>query len=181
MAKAVPKQETPAAQAGVARAAGKTGSNTPAAERPRPKRRRRTVLVLAGSALIATGGAGAWYVLQEEPGAQAAQQQNKPPLFLPLEPFTVNLQPETGDQYLQVGLIVAAKDGAAVDAVKLQMPEIRNRLLLLLSSKRASEISTVPGKQRLSAEIMAEIRESVGLEPLREQITAVYFSAFVIQ
>lgn len=181
MAKAAPKQETPVALPGAANKPGSAKPDGDQAQQPQRKRRLRLVLVLF--AVLATGGAGAWYALQEQPGTQAAapEEKEKPPVFLNLEPFTVNLQPEVGDQYLQVGLVVKLKDPAAVDAIKLQMPEIRNRLLLLLSSKRASELATVTGKQQLGAEIMTEIAQPLGSEAVRQQIAAVFFTSFVIQ
>jgi flagellar FliL protein len=61
------------------------------------------------------------------------------------------------------------------------MPEIRNRLLLLLSSKKPSEISTADGKKQLSAEITNEIRESLASTAMQEEILGVLFTSFVIQ
>jgi len=175
MAKAAPKQETPVAAPGAAK---------PGVEQPKPpQRKRRSALILALLTVLAAGGAGAWFILQEAPPVKTAapQEKERPAVFINLEPITVNLQQEAGDQYLQVGLVVKAKDGAALDAIKLQMPEVRNRLLLLLSSKRASELATVAGKQQLSAELVAEIRQPLASEAIRQQISAVYFTSFVIQ
>jgi len=114
---------------------------------------------------------------------QAAEglPREKPPVFVTLESFTVNLQPENGDQYLQVGLVLKVAESATVDAVKLQMPEIRNRILLLLTSKKASEISTVAGKQRLSTEIIDEARQSIASQKIQQGIISVFFTSFVIQ
>ncbi len=98
-----------------------------------------------------------------------------------LESFTVNLQPQNGDQYLQVGLVLKVAEAATADAVKLQMPEIRNRILLLLTSKKASEISTVEGKQRLSAEIKDQTRQSLASQKTQQGIISVFFTSFVIQ
>jgi len=61
------------------------------------------------------------------------------------------------------------------------MPEVRNRLLLLLSGKKPSEISTADGKQQLSTEITHEIKESLESESMKEEIIDVLFTSFVIQ
>ena len=113
--------------------------------------------------------------------AEAEKAPEKASIFVPLDPFTVNLQPENGDQYLQVGLSVKVTEAVVADAIKQQIPEIRNRILLLLSSKKASEISTVAGKQQLSTDAMNEIKQSIGQEKLQRGITAVLFTAFIIQ
>lgn len=169
MAKAAPKQEAPAEQ--------------PDAAKPKPKRKRRWLIILLLLTVLGGGGAGAWYFMQQNEHTQteAPKEPEKPPAFLNLDSFTVNLQPEVGDQYLQVGLVVKAKDPATIEAIKLQMPDIRNRILLLLSGKRASEINTVAGKEKLSAEILAEIKKPLAPETVQQQVMAVFFTAFVIQ
>ena len=88
------------------------------------------------------GGAAAWYYgqLQSTPAP-------KIPVFLSLETFTVNLEPENSDQHLQTNLTLKVGDNEAVNKIKLHMPEVRNRVLLLLSSKTASQIATVEGKR----------------------------------
>lgn len=168
MAKAAPKQEVPV--------------EPPGAVKPKRKRRWLIILLLL-TVLGGGGGAGAWFFLQDKDHAQAEAPAapEKPPAFYNLESFTVNLQPEVGDQYLQVGLVVKAKDNATIEAIKLQMPDIRNRILLLLSGKRASEINTVAGKEKLSAEILAEIKKPLVPETVQQQVMAVFFNAFVIQ
>ena len=128
----------------------------------KPKQKSWLPKIMIALVVLAGGGAGAWYALEKSaPAKDAAPPQEKPPVFVTLEPFTVNLQPENGDQYLQVGLVLKVAEPATVDAVKLQMPEIRNRILLLLTSKKASELSTVAGKQLWSTEIMSEARQSI--------------------
>jgi flagellar protein FliL len=132
--------------------------------------------------VIAGGGVAAWYAMEKSaPTKDATLPQEKPSVFVTLEPFTVNLQPENGDQYLQVGLVLKVTESVTADAVKLQMPEIRNRILLLLTSKKASDISTVAGKQLLSTEIMGEIKQSVAPQKIQQGIINVFFTSFVIQ
>ncbi len=170
MAKAPPKQAAPA---------------DPSSEK-KPKRKSRLLLMLMLLVTLGGGGAGAWYFLQDEAPAPASAAAapappEKPPVFHNLDQFTVNLQPENGDQYLQVALVIKVKDAATAEAIKAQSPEIRNRILLLLSGKRASEISTVAGKEKLSEEIMAEVKKPLSPESVQQQVVAVFYGAFVIQ
>lgn len=155
------------------------------------------LLVMLPLGVVATGG-GAWYLLQDEdeeavavikpatakpaPAASANPVSSKPPTFVALEPFTVNLQhDDTSLQYLQVGLSLKLTDAAVADKVKLHMPDIRNRVLLLLSGKRASEISTPEGKKTLSTELAREIVQALAGSIQAQGLDSVLFTSFVIQ
>lgn len=172
----------PAAKPAARPAAKQEAKVTPIAE-TKPKKKGWLLKIVIALALLAGGGGVAWYAMENRPSAapEAAAPQDKPPVFVTLESFTLNLQPENGDQYLQVGLVLKVTAPATVDAIKLHMPEIRNAILLLLSSKKASEISTVAGKQRLSDEIMNEARRPIGPQNLQQGIVSVFFTSFVIQ
>jgi flagellar FliL protein len=159
-----------------------------------PKKKRSLLkIVLLLTLLLGGAGGGAWYFLQDhEPAAsgkpvaaKAATAKAVPvkaPVFANLEPFTVNLQHEDASpQYLQVGLVLKVADAAVADAVKLHTPEIRNRVLLLLSGKKASEISTSEGKQSLSKELMREISQPLAGSVPATGIDSVLFTSFVIQ
>ncbi|MBI1989995.1 MAG: flagellar basal body-associated protein FliL [Betaproteobacteria bacterium] len=166
MAKSAAKQETQV---------------TPIAD-AKPKKKSWLLKIVIALVVLAGGGAAAWVAMEKPATTQdAAAPQEKPPVFVTLESFTVNLQPQNGDQYLQVGLVLKVAEAATADAVKLQMPEIRNRILLLLTSKKASEISTVEGKQRLSTEIKDEARQSLVSQKTQQGIISVFFTSFVIQ
>ena len=135
---------------------------TAAAPAPAPIRKKRgkhlklfIILAVIGS----LGGAAYWYLTQHRNGnpSEAKPQPAKPPIFVPLEAFTVNLQLEESPMFLQTGLSLKVADSTVVDALKLHMPEVRDRILLLLSSRKASELLTVDGKRKLSSDIVAAI------------------------
>ena len=187
MAKATAKQEEPAA--------------TPI--RKKNSKKMLFVAIAAIVVLVAGGGAAA-YIIKHRQAAEdgpAAKESSKksghdvPPMFVRLEPFTVNLQAdgESQAQYLQVTPELRVLDNAASDKVKVYMPEIRHKTLLLLSSKRASEISTPQGVEQLSLELREQINLILdgGAAKPGGQITpvadpgdptqAVLFTAFIIQ
>jgi flagellar FliL protein len=150
-----------------------------------PKSKKKLMLfAIVGVVVLVAGGGGAWFFMNK--GGDGHKQEAKheppaPPVFMAPETFTVNLQPEGEEQYLQVGLVVQVKDQEASDKMKLYMPQIRSRLLMLLSSKRASEITDMPGKNKLIEEIIAQIKQPFvqGEEPL--QVSSVHFTDFIIQ
>ena len=180
-----------------AKPASKTAPPPPEAEEaPAPKKKSKRWLIIGivvAVLVLAGGGAAAWYFLRDKekepaaaPGAPAAADKkaadaSKPPTFVTLDAFTVNLQQENGDHFLQTGIVVQVTDSKAADAMKTYMPIIRSKLLLLLSSKTPSELASLDGKKKLVAELIATVRESLpGTTPDRG-IENAYISSFVIQ
>lgn len=168
-------------------------------EAPAPQKKSKLVLIIVIVAvvlLLAGGGAAAWYFLRAKdpapaaavpgapgatPAAEAKHDPGKPPVFLTLEPFTVNLQQEGGEHFLQAGIVFQVADQKTVEAMKTYMPIIRNRILFLLSSKAPSDINTLDGKKKLAAELVAAARESLpGTTPERG-VDSAFLSSFVIQ
>lgn len=118
-------------------------------------------LIIILTALLLLGGAGggaAWYFLRGSTGdakeEAAKPKAHAPPVFVNLEPFTVNLQAESsGDQFLQLVAVLRVADDHVSERIKTFMPELRHRMLLLLSGKRASEIGSPEGREKLAEEM----------------------------
>jgi flagellar FliL protein len=148
--------------------------DTPAAEADAPKKKSKKLILIVGLIALATGGggAGAWYFMKPASShAEKKAEPEQPPQFLPLESFTVNLiSPEGQPQYLQAGLTLKLGHEVKIDAIKERMAEIRNRILLVLSAKKASDLLPVAGKQQLAGELSSAVREvlgdTAGLKPL---------------
>ena len=127
-----------------------------AVEETPPKKSRKKLFMVTAVVLLlaAAGGGGFWYFNQAAATpAQAKQEPPKPPVFVSLETFTVNLQPDPAEQFLQVDLTLQLPDEEQAKIVQQHMPEVRNRLLMLLTSKKSSEITTIDGKKQLGREI----------------------------
>jgi len=137
----------------------------------------RLIIIIVAVLLVGgAGGAAAWYY-----GNLHATPAPKIPVFLSLETFTVNLESENSDQHLQTNLTLKVGDNEAVSRIKLHMPEVRNRVLLLLSSKTASQIATVEGKKKLASELLAEINQPFEEGSGGQAVEGVLFTSFVIQ
>ena len=140
------------------------GKKEEAAAAPAKKKSRTLLIVVIAvvTALAAGGGGAAWWFARGHgaaagTGAEKRAERQRPSVYVPLETFTVNLQPENGDRFLQTNLSLSVADGDGEQAIKQLMPVIRSRLLLVLSSKKPSELGSVEGKQHLANQIAAEV------------------------
>jgi flagellar FliL protein len=133
------------------------------AEAPAKPKNKKLILIIVAVLVLAAAGGGAWFFLKggkpEAPKAVVAE----PPTFFSLEPFTVNLQHDESDQYLNIGITLKISSAELADKVRLNLPDVRSRLLFLLSSKHASELVPLEGKQKLAREISAEINSIIGV------------------
>jgi flagellar FliL protein len=151
-----------------------------------PKKGKGKLFAIIGIVVaLLLGGGGTWFFLSKKPaGEHAAEEHKAPPkkpTFTPMETFTVNLRGNDQERFLQTTISLETSDKVAEDAIKAQMPSIRNRVLLLLSSKDAAELLTREGKEKLATEIGTEIRKNLDGPAPNRGLEQVLFSHFVIQ
>lgn len=141
-------------------------------EQAPPKRKRGKLILAATLVLLIAGGGAAWFFFSS-PARTQAEAAGAPglsrPVFVNMDAFTVNLHPEVSDQYLQLIASLKVLDEQTSETIKLHMPEIRHRILMLLSSKKASDINTTVGRQRLAQEMRYEsntvLWKAAGIKP----------------
>lgn len=154
-----------------------------AAEAASPPGSKKKLFIILGVlvALLAAVGAATWFAMgrSSEATEHAEETPAKPPVYLALETFTVNLH--DSEQFLQVDLTLQATEPAEVDTIKLHMPRVRSRLLTLLASKDAEELLAPEGKDKLAKDILAEINKPFEPKGSPQKIVDVLFTSFVIQ
>lgn len=141
-------------------------SSEPAAEGAAGgKKKSPLILIIVGVLVLALGGGGAWFFLGKKSGGHQAAEKPKhetPPVFVTLEPFVVNLAGDA-QHYLQVGIDLRVVDPHVPDKIKQHLPEIRNAVLLLLSSKTVEDLASMEQKNRLRAEIRTAVNKPLGI------------------
>ncbi|MBX9963087.1 MAG: flagellar basal body-associated FliL family protein [Burkholderiales bacterium] len=142
-------------------------SAAPAAEGA-PAKKKKPILIIAIVVLVLLvgGGAAAWFLLGGKHGKEDEHAEeveaSKPPVYVTLEPFTVNLTSEASDRYLQVGIDLKVSAPDIEGKVKLHLPEIRNGILLLLTSKKVDDLASIEGKNTLRTEIRDIVNKAIG-------------------
>ena len=97
--------------------------------------------------------------------------------LVPLAPFIVNLSGDQGQRYLRLVTQVEVRGELSKDELEKHLPEVRNRLLFLLSSKTFADIGGTQGKYDLQAEITKNINETLDGPFIKKT----YFTEFIVQ
>jgi len=158
----------------------------PKAEAAAPGSSKKMIILVAAAVLVlGAGGGAAWFFMKDD-GAPAKKEHkvakaSEKPEYVPVEAFTVNLQPENGEQYLQVQFTLQVPGPEQAEVLKDNMAQVRSRVLLLLSGKKASEINTVDGKRQLAGEILNVTKAPFVEKGEPQDVTDVLFTSFIIQ
>jgi flagellar FliL protein len=191
--------------------------------------KKKLIIIIAAVLLLVLGGGGAAFFMLKKPPADAEdgaedgghgkaaahapapkaavkREHGKPPVFVPLDPFTVNLADKESERYAQIGLTLEIDDAKTGEELKLYMPAIRNNILMVLSHKTAEQLLTREGKDKLAQSILYAAVRPLGYEIDEEEddpeaaadapvtkkkkkkkappvlpVVAVHFSNFIVQ
>ena len=143
----------------------------------------------------ASVGATMWFTSRDSaPGApapastseQAAQAPAAPPvvpapIFAELDPFTVTLYSETRNRILYTAITLRLGDDASRKQITDYMPEVRDRILKVLSAQQLPLIQTPEGRQALVDALKAALARPFATQLPGPQVADVLFTAFVVQ
>ncbi|OAZ98504.1 flagellar basal body-associated protein FliL [Halomonas sp. G11] len=142
------------------------------------------ILVLLSSA----GAAAAIYMVLEQGDGNnqedTAEQvvESKPPVFLTIEPFTVNLADDRhGTRLLYTGITLRVEDEATRELLETHMPQVRSRLLTVLSGQEAGQLTSSEGKQQLASAINERLSEPFDENQPPPELREVLFTEFIVQ
>jgi len=193
-------------------------STATAAEVPVPFRgKKRLILIVAVTGLVLALGGGAAFVMKKNAEAESTDvgdteddhvqassgnEARATPIFVPLDPFTVNLADRNADRYAQVGITLEIDSTKTGDQIKTYMPAIRNNILMAIADRTAADLLAREGKAQLAERVRSETAQALGyvveaIEAPTESeasdgkrrkpastplpVRAVHFSNFIIQ
>ena len=157
-------------------------ATSPAAEAPSKGSKKKLIIIVAAVLVLALVGGGAAMLLLKKKAAAdddgddagaraqapvhaaAAKHDSSPPIFVPLDPFTVNLADKDAERYAQVAVTLQIEDAHFADQLKVYLPAIRNNILMVLAHKTAAELLTREGKTKLASQILRESLRPLGYE-----------------
>jgi len=147
-----------------------------------PKTRKRIVLLVALVALgITAAAAAAYYYLDSKGKATPVVTLPVDPIFIALDPFTVNLQPNGRARFLHVGVTLKVADTKSQSQVTQYLPEVRSRVLTVLSNRESESLLTPESKTLLTGEIMTALNQPFAPNLPSSKIADVLFTTFMLQ
>lgn len=152
---------------------------------PAGNKKKLLIIILAAVLLVvlAAGGAAVLLLGGKPKGEHAEEQveeaEETAPVYERLETFTVNLADQ--ESYLQTEISLKLADQKVQERLKQRMPEVRDVLLRVLSSKTAEELITPEGKAELAKEIRKEVNGVIDAKKVDQGVKDVLFTSFIIQ
>jgi flagellar FliL protein len=159
---------------------------TEAAPKSSPKK-----FILIGLVLLLLGGGGfagwkfLWAGKASEKDDQAAVKTGEaledvdtsPEIIHQMDPFIDNLLGDRGKRYLKAKLDLEVESEEVKSELKKRTPQLRDAILLLLTSKTFEDVSRPEGKIQLRNELIARINQLLQGGTVR----TLYFTEFVVQ
>jgi flagellar protein FliL len=167
-------------------------ADTPGAG-PAKGKKKLIIIIAAAVLLLGLGGGAAMMLLKKKPAdteesadhaedadsadhapakAVAKHDPKNPPVFVPLDPFTVNLADRDAERYAQVGITLEIDDAKTGEQIKLYMPAIRNNILMAIADRNAAELLVREGKTELAERVKRETARALGYDIAAEEVTA---------
>ncbi|RZL03303.1 MAG: flagellar basal body rod protein [Rubrivivax sp.] len=158
------------------------------AEGDAPKKgpKKLIIIIVAVLLLVVVGGGAAVFLMKKNAAAAAAaegedgeaetshaakeapkpkhDEHGKPPAFVPLDPFIVNLADRETERFAQIGLTLQVDDPKMAEEIKTYMPAIRNSVLMILSHKTSDQLLSQEGKEKLAEEIRRDAARAMGYD-----------------
>lgn len=138
----------------------------------------KSLLIVIAMLLLAVCGGIAVYltVFNNGQDAQTKKKKEIKSALMALDPFVLNLA-EPG-RFLKVTMQIEIVDAALQPSVESRIPQLRDAVITLVSSKSADSVSTPDGKFQLKDDLLLRANQAMG-----EGVTFknLYFTEFVMQ
>ncbi|MCY7316952.1 MAG: flagellar basal body-associated FliL family protein [Rubrivivax sp.] len=151
---------------------------------PKDKKKKLILIIAIAAVLLASAGGTAVVLMKKKANAEAEAEEageevapksaaatgkskvdpKAVPVFVPLEPFTVNLADRDAERYAQIGITLEIDDAKTGDQIKAYLPAIRNNILMAIADRTAADLMGRDGKARLAARVRYETVRAMGYE-----------------
>lgn len=136
------------------------------------------IIIIAVSVVLGAGGFVGFKLMASKSDSQKEEKKVvEKTTTVPLDPFVLNLADR--GRYLKMTVQIELSDESYVELVNQKMPQLRDTIITLVSSKSVNSISSPEGKFQLKDEILFRANQIMGGE--KDIIKNLYFTEFVMQ
>ena len=149
-------------------------------EEQAPKKSKLKLIIIALVILLLGGGGLSGYSKHKKVKEEKAEtKKGKVSIICPIKSFVVNLldKKNVGKRYLKVTMQLEVGKEEDRMVIEKNIPQIRDTVLLLLSSQTLKEINTMEGKLELKQALLSRMKQILGDGVVRR----IYFTEFVVQ
>jgi flagellar FliL protein len=153
---------------------------------PKGKKGKKKLILIAGIFLFLIAGTGA--VIIFSPGlipfggkghskeAKEASTKTQGHIYS-MDTFVVNLMDTEPQRYLKVRIDIESREAKANEEFEKRLPQLRDVILTILTSKTYKEVYDSEGKKKLKEEIILKANQLLG----NLGVKAIYYTEFVVQ
>jgi len=94
-----------------------------------------------------------------------------------LDPFVLNLSNHGNEGALKISVVLDLSKAVLVEKAKTKTPQLRDAIIMVLSTQSKEDLATQEGKAQLKEEILAQANQILNEGSVRN----VYFPDFVMQ
>jgi len=148
-------------------------------EEEKPKKSKLKLIIIGVIVLFLGAGGFFGYSKYKKSDEKETVKEEQVSIIIPISSFVVNLfdKKGIGKRYLKISMeLEVAKEE---DKLKIDnnIPQIRDTVLILLSSQTLKDINTMEGKLELKHAILLRMNQILGNETVRR----IFFTEFVVQ
>ncbi|MWV12580.1 flagellar basal body-associated protein FliL [Pseudomonas sp. L-22-4S-12] len=162
-------------------------------DKPAGKSKLKLIILIVVALLLAVSlsvGATLFFLGKQDDGKPEADAEQaaettpvkKSAIYEQIAPaFIVNFNYQGRQRYMQVSVALMARDQAELDALKVHMPVLRNRLVMLFSGQDYAALITPVGKEMLRQQATTTVQELAQKETGKMVVEQVLFTNLVLQ
>ncbi|MGA2403221.1 MAG: flagellar basal body-associated FliL family protein [Syntrophobacteraceae bacterium] len=144
----------------------------------KPKSKKLLIILPLLVVLLGGGAAGAYFKFVRAPDEGTLEKkQEESNVYHEMDTFMVNLADQGGKRFLKATIKIRVSSPQVAEECKLRSFEMRDLVLMLLSSKESEEVIRPEDKLILKKQIMEALNRALR----KGQTLDVYFTEFLLQ
>lgn len=138
------------------------------------------IIIVAVVVLLIGGGAAAYFLVLNKPKDEKVEKKDvktEEGVNFALDPFVVNLSDQGANKFLKLSIQLELSNNTIQEKAKVKIPQLRDAVISLLTSKSSDALMTPDGKLQLKDEINVRANQILGPNSVKN----VYLTDFVMQ